>query len=73
MLVVKKKKRITKEMKQYVQNTYPKEVLKAPLELIWSKTYQSCWPLIGIQDPMALFETAEVLTLKFWPYSKSIN
>lgn len=42
MLVVKKKKRITKEMKQYVQNTYPKEVLKAPLELIWSKTYQSC-------------------------------
>ena len=60
-------------MKQYVQNIYPKEMLKAPLELIWSKTYQSCRPLIGIQDPMALFETAEVLTLKFWPYSKSIN
>lgn len=34
MLVAKKKERITKEMKQYVQNTYPKEVLKAALELI---------------------------------------
>ena len=69
MLVVKKKK---KELQKRCNSMY-KEMLKAPLELIWSKTYQSCWPLIGIQDPMALFETAEVLTLKFWPYSKSIN
>ena len=30
----KRNMKITKEMKQYVQNTYPKEVLKTALELI---------------------------------------